>query len=72
LEQQLAIQTERVAAAEDAVEKCRRKLEEKMRERKVVETLKEKQLAEFRYRQDREEQKLIDDLATVQYIRNRY
>jgi flagellar FliJ protein len=70
LEQQLELQTARVAAAEEAVAKCRSKLEKKMQERKVVETLKDKKLAEFRYQQDQEEQKLLDDIATAQFIRN--
>lgn len=70
LEEQLEVQTARVEAAEKAVAKCRAKLEQKMHERKVVETLKDKRLAEFRYRQEQQEQKLLDDVATAQFIRN--
>lgn len=70
LEEQLEMQTARVAAAEEAVAKCRSKLEQKMQERKVVETLKDKKLAEFRYQQDLKEQKMLDDIATAQFIRN--
>lgn len=70
LEQQLEVQSARLAAAEEAVARCRSKLEKKMQERKVVETLKDKKLAEFRYWQEKQEQKIIDEVATAQYIRN--
>lgn len=69
LEEQLEIQTAKVIKAEDVVLQCRGQLEQKMRERKAMETLKEKRWQEFRYQQDQEEQKRIDDLATAQYIR---
>ncbi|HHW07800.1 MAG TPA: flagellar export protein FliJ [Clostridia bacterium] len=69
LELQLERQSARVQAAEEAVSKCRRKLEQKMQERKAVEILKEKQYNEFVYREEREEQKFLDDMATLRFVR---
>lgn len=69
LEMQLEKQAARVRAAEETVAKCRRKLEQKMRERKVVEVLKDKQYHEFLYQEEREEQKFLDDIATVRFVR---
>lgn len=69
LEGQLEQQSARVRAAEEVVAKCRRKLEQKMRERKAVEILKDKQYQEFLYQEEREEQKFLDDIATVRFVR---
>lgn len=69
LSEELEAQMSKVAAAEEDVDKCRRQLEEKTQERKVMETIKEKRWQEFRYQQEQEEQKFIDDLATAQYLR---
>lgn len=70
LEEELEKQTARVQAAEQAVAKCRRKLQQKMQERKAVEVLKDKQYQEFLYEEERQEQKFLDDIATMQFIRH--
>lgn len=63
-------QAVRVAAAADRRQQCLRKLEEAVRKRKGVESLKEKKIQQYHEEVLREEQAFLDELSTQQYIRH--
>jgi flagellar FliJ protein len=63
-------QAVRVAAAADRRQQCLRKLEEAVRKRKGVESLKEKKIQQYHEELLREEQAFLDELSTQRYIRN--
>jgi flagellar FliJ protein len=63
LKARLARQREVVAQRQTEVEEARRRLFEAMKERKVLEKLKDKKYAQYQYEQNRLEQAMLDDLA---------
>jgi len=69
LSSRLAEQTIKVNTAQGQVTVRRRELEQKMQERKVIESLRDKKFQEFTYLKDQAEQKAIDDMAVNGYIR---
>ena len=59
-----------VAAAADRRQQCLRKLEEAVRKRKGVESLKDKKIQQYHEELLREEQGFLDELSTQRYIRH--
>jgi flagellar FliJ protein len=62
--------TDELLLAEGRVEKARQKVMEKKRETKTYEKLRENDWQDYRYESNREEQKVIDELAMAAEIRN--
>ncbi|MTV47797.1 flagellar export protein FliJ [Heliobacillus mobilis] len=63
-------QISEIESARESLAKLRQQLMETMRERKILEKLREKHLADYQRELLREEQKLLDEMALSRYIRN--
>ncbi|MBC9783416.1 flagellar export protein FliJ [Heliobacterium chlorum] len=63
-------QISEIESERDTLAKIRQQLMETMRERKILEKLREKHLADYQREILREEQKVLDELALSRYIRN--
>ncbi|MCJ8501308.1 flagellar export protein FliJ [Desulfatitalea alkaliphila] len=63
LAQRIEAQRDRVAQAQDACEKQRQALMERMQQRKTLDQLKEKGAQDFVARRNREEEKFINEMA---------
>jgi len=68
-ENRIAVQTGKVAAAENHRNDCLKKLEEAMKQRKLVENLRTKQLERHYEEFLREEQKYLDEIGTQGSVR---
>ncbi|MDN5346748.1 MAG: flagellar protein FliJ [Clostridia bacterium] len=66
------LQEERVNALVEQVEKQKERVREAMRERKVMDRLRQRRLEAYRYLQGREEQKEVDEVAVSGYIRKQH
>lgn len=64
------LQQEQVALALSNLEEVRKGLIKIMKDRKILEKLREKALVQYQLELNREEQKNLDELATVNYLRN--
>lgn len=58
------VQTDRVNEEKRNVDKIRKRLAEIMKEKKILEKLKERQLAEFRKEQEKKQQLLVDEIVS--------
>ncbi|MCL1863176.1 MAG: flagellar export protein FliJ [Defluviitaleaceae bacterium] len=67
LKHQIAVQEERVKAAEEFVEQKRLELVQAMKERKALEIVKENQHEEFLKEEQLAEQKQVDELVSFKY-----
>lgn len=67
LKQQITMQEERVAAAEEFAEHKRQELVQAMKERKTLETVKENAREEFLKEVDLAERKQVDELVSFKY-----
>jgi flagellar FliJ protein len=65
----VAEQGKNVATAEGKVEEARQDLMEKAKDKKILDRLRERQLAEYRVNAQREKQKQIDETARQKYFR---
>ncbi len=65
----LQYQKRRIIAAQEEVDKRRNILLEAVRERRVLENLKEKKLLEYNYEANREEQNFLDEISMAGTIR---
>ena len=64
-------QQEQVALALTRLEEVRQRLIQIMKDRKILDKLQEKALIQYHLELNREEQKNLDELAAVSYLRNR-
>ena len=71
VEKEMARQTDEVRQREKEVDAVRREWMVAMKERKTFERLKEKERLEWRYEQNRKEQKDLDDLTSAVFYRQR-
>ena len=69
LASQIVVQREAVQRAQEEAEAQRQELVAAMKERQVLETLKERLRARWRLEQDRIEARLVDELATMRHAR---
>ncbi len=69
LHMKIVLALQRVAASEVSLNAARAKLLAAARDRKVIEKLKEKQLARWRAEQDKKESAQLDELATQMTLR---
>ncbi|MDR1702764.1 MAG: flagellar export protein FliJ [Sporomusaceae bacterium] len=70
-ENNISIQTRKVISAENHRQDCLQKLEEAMKQRKLVENLKSKQLERHYLEFLQEEQKYLDEIGTQRSVRGK-
>ena len=70
VERQIEVQLSRVASLAAEVRKVQERLLEAAKERKILETLEEKQLIAHKLEAERVEQGIIDEIATVRHNRD--
>lgn len=60
-------QTKKLKIYEDEMNECRNKLIEAVKERKMFESLKEKEFSNFKHEQEKKEEQIIDGLVSFKY-----
>lgn len=60
-------ETEKLKMYEDEMDKCRSKLIEAVKERKMFESLREKEFAFFKHEQEKKQEQIIDGLVSFKY-----
>lgn len=69
LDARIANQKEKVAKVSKQVLQKKEQVQSAMKERKILDRLRERQLNAFKYKEDKKEQKEIDDLAINRYYK---
>ncbi|MBO8167976.1 MAG: flagellar export protein FliJ [Thermoanaerobacteraceae bacterium] len=69
MDKKIASQVERLEAAEKRVSEKQVELRQAMQERKAFDRLKERQKQQFAYEFNRQQQKLLDEVATASFVR---
>lgn len=71
IKRDIILQREQVAKAEDYRQECLTQLEDAMKQRKLVDNLREKRLDQYNIELLQEEQKVLDELGTQAFMRNK-
>lgn len=69
MDRKIASQVKRLEAAEKRVSEKQVELRQAMQERKAFDRLKERQKQQFAYEFNRQQQKLLDEVATASFVR---
>jgi flagellar FliJ protein len=72
IEQKISKQIEKVNFAKENVDKYRGELVQIMKERKILESLREKQFAEYLKEEERQQQQMIDEKNSYKESRKKY